>query len=153
MKTISINSMYSLVENHPEKVRFSMLGQARDAISPSCEDRINYLKEQFNNILDNLVPTEVIVSYILFDKVTIDKFIKIQKRNQHKFYEFSKDPYLKIASKFKYSDSLLEFLENNGKEVSQRQNKVRRLARKLIYLRNNILKALKELGGEKFKQK
>jgi len=142
-----------MLENQPEKVRFSMIEQARDARGAAWDDRINYLKEQFNNILDNLVPIEVVLSYLVFDKITMDKFIKIQKRKQHKFHESSQDPYIEVASKFKYSDALIRFLEVNGKEVIQRHNKVRKWARKLINVRNNLLKSLSELGGDRYIRK
>ena len=137
-----------MIENQPEKVRFSMLEQAREGHGGFWEDRVNYLKEQFNNILDSLVPLEVTFCYLLFDKITIDKFVKLQKRKQHKFHEGSKDPYIEAVSKFKYSDILIEYMEKQGKNILHRHNQVRKWARKLINVRNNLLKSLKGLDDE-----
>ena len=55
---------------------------------------------------------------------------------------------MKSLLNFKYSDALLKFLERTGNEIPQRHNKVRRWVRKLINVRNHLLKYLKELAND-----
>jgi len=47
-----------LFDKDPEKVSYPMLEQLRDSIGPYGEERITYLKEQFLNIITNVVPFE-----------------------------------------------------------------------------------------------
>jgi len=47
-----------MYRNDPDSVKYSMIEQARDAVGPYGEDRIIYIKKQFKQIMENILPWE-----------------------------------------------------------------------------------------------
>mmetsp|Transcript_107 Transcript_107/g.102 ORF Transcript_107/g.102 Transcript_107/m.102 type:complete len:170 (+) Transcript_107:347-856(+) len=132
-----------MIQNNPENVRYSMIVQARENISPGSSERIDFLKQKFKDILENLVPKEIQSSLVYFDNMSIQKWLKIQKASK---YKFSNNPSGNVMvdnwHKFKYSKKVVDYWEKYGKAYLGKINYVRKWARKLIFVRNKLIKAV-----------
>ena len=68
-----------MIKTNPEGVRYSMIVQAKEDVSPNSPTRIAFLKEHFDKILDNILPLEAKAALVHFDNMSIQKWLKIQK--------------------------------------------------------------------------
>jgi len=57
-RIINTNRLPAMYRIDPESVKYSMFEQARDSVGPYGEDRIAYIKKQFKQIFENILPWE-----------------------------------------------------------------------------------------------
>jgi len=61
----------------PSSVKYSMYEQSRDDVGPFGKIRIAFLKEQFNNIIENLIPMEQRIALCTFDNIQMHRLVKL----------------------------------------------------------------------------
>mmetsp|Transcript_20347 Transcript_20347/g.18014 ORF Transcript_20347/g.18014 Transcript_20347/m.18014 type:complete len:147 (+) Transcript_20347:231-671(+) len=118
-KSININNLPKMYSEDPNKVNYSMLVQSRENSMPYSTERIKYLKELFNDILKNVLPIENQATLVVFDHISIGKWVKLQNSKQHKFVKNEKndkektleEKIIEICTEYKYSPNLVEYFK------------------------------------------
>mmetsp|Transcript_18507 Transcript_18507/g.16385 ORF Transcript_18507/g.16385 Transcript_18507/m.16385 type:complete len:97 (-) Transcript_18507:317-607(-) len=80
-----------MLKSEPEKVRYAMMNQCKENVSPYSRERVGFIKELFEQILDNLLPSDYRATCVVFDYVSISKWLRIQKTSQQKYLKGEKE--------------------------------------------------------------
>ena len=109
--------------------------------------RINYLKKQFRNIIENVIPLENQLMLVLFEHIPISKLIRMKNSSRYKFMDRKSTgiPLLDDFVETQVSDDLINFVESHGKNFLKILQEMRRLVKKLVYVRNKIFETLTSL--------
>ncbi|CAI2369007.1 unnamed protein product [Moneuplotes crassus] len=110
--------------------------------------RIQLMKKSFRGIIDNILPRESQMMLVLFEYVPVSKFIRMKNLSRYKYLD-RKSVGIPELDEFieKYlSNTLIEFIEAFGKRYLKTLQEIRRLTRKLVYIRNKLLQTLASLS-------
>lgn len=106
------------------------------------------MKKHFRGIIENILPRESKLLLVLFEYVPVSKFIRMKNLSRYKYLD-RKSVGIPDLDDFieKYlSNSLIEFIEAFGKRYLKTLQEVRRLTKKLVYIRNKLLQTLASLS-------
>jgi len=126
----------------PQEVRFSTIDQAFTNMS---EMRVEYIKQGFNDILQNISSTGTKCFRAMFKSTRMTEIIrrvKLKKR-QAKYKDKNKNPLEHFFDK-KWSNNFEEFIISERLDIWKYFRIISTSAQKLIELRNQILNATKD---------
>lgn len=80
-------------------------------------ERVNYLKDQFRNIIDNVLSFESKLSLILFDQIPLSKLIRLLSGSKNKFMKRKStgNEALDMILSTEVSEEMIDFLKLRGK--------------------------------------
>lgn len=113
-------------------------------------ERVKYLKSQFKNIVDNIVPPEIKICLLMFDHIPLSKFLRLIGGTRNKFMQRKStgNVVLDMALQTEMSEEIVTFLKTRGKEFIKNIQEIRRMVRKLVYVRNKIFELLKKCESD-----
>ena len=142
------NSLPKMFKNNPDSVKYSMYEQIKESVGVYGSDRIDYLKQQFRNILENVLPFEIKLSMFMFDKISISKWVRYQRKSRKKYTDnvSTGNPIVDKLLEVKLSTSVVEAMKRHGKDYIKLLNGLKKLISKFVYVRNKIFQCLKEIS-------
>jgi len=75
----------NLIKNNPTKIKESEVKALDETVGINGTERITFIKAQFRNIIDNVLPFESQLSLILFDQIPLSKLIRLMSGSKNKF--------------------------------------------------------------------
>ncbi|CAI2373613.1 unnamed protein product [Moneuplotes crassus] len=134
------NSENSLInENKPENGLCTRKEDSNEYLPGINVEKIPILRKHFQEILDNILTVEGQIAIVVFDNVSISKFIKIANSERKKFMKRKEeDPVMKQILETKISKRLINFVREHGKDYMKILQDIRKAVRKLVYVRNKI---------------
>ncbi|CAI2375771.1 unnamed protein product [Moneuplotes crassus] len=142
------NHLAQKLQKNPEEVRFSTWEQTREKVANYSDERIDYLKKRFNDILDNMLNLHSKTYQALNRKITIKNYLKktkIKKRYKKGLDKTSElpdpeDVYLDCQ----FSTENLEFVKRNQDYLMKYMKQIKKIAQSLVVLRNKLLNIYSE---------
>lgn len=150
------NNLPKMIKNTPELIKYSMIEQTRESVGAYGTDRMEFLKQQFRNIIDNVLPSEDKVSLILFDNMTLTKWLKIHRAQRKKYFKpvQTGNPIVDGVYQAKFSVDLVNHMEKYGKEYIKIISNIRKTIQQLFSLRDKLFGLLGEYSElDKMKDK
>ncbi|CAI2359701.1 unnamed protein product [Moneuplotes crassus] len=143
-----------MVQENPTKVKDIKVETIDDSVGIYGKERIQYLKDQFKNIIDNIVPFEIKICLLLFDHIPLSKFLRMVGGSRNKFMErkTTGNQILDLIIQTEMSDEIYHFLKEKGKEFTKNIQMIRKLVRSLVHTRNKIFQLLKQCNSEDAKK-
>ena len=71
--------LLNLIKHDPEQVRFTMIDSVLQSVGDFGTERVSFLKDWFRKILENVIPIDSKAAIVLFDNISLSKFIKKHK--------------------------------------------------------------------------
>mmetsp|Transcript_19318 Transcript_19318/g.17136 ORF Transcript_19318/g.17136 Transcript_19318/m.17136 type:complete len:323 (-) Transcript_19318:45-1013(-) len=135
-----------LCMENPEKIKLSLVEQNREEIGAYGDARVSFLKEQFNNIIENIVPTEMKFALMLGDFIPVSKFVRMARSKCNKFQpnKLANSAFGRGILKITWSDRCLEFFKVSGTKYVNLMREVRENIQELVKLRNKTLNTLQD---------
>ncbi|CAI2374315.1 unnamed protein product [Moneuplotes crassus] len=135
------------LKNDPSSKNYSMIDKVSQDIRDASEDRINFIKEQFNNILSNMLslPTRCYAS--IFKSMSVkeyDMYCSSKKRKKKYFskkIESAKD----IFTQYTFSESLSKYMIHYSSSAVKMYKRVEAIAQELILQRNKLFNLVYEM--------
>ncbi|CAI2374404.1 unnamed protein product [Moneuplotes crassus] len=131
------------LKKFPNDVSYSMMEQTRDDVGPFGRIRVEYLKEQFNNIIENCLPFGIKSMMYTFHKIPIYQWLKFQAGSKKKYAEYNIGEDYELIKKCRISKKGLEFFRDNNREINTTLFNLKKWIRKLVYVRNKLFHTLK----------
>ncbi|CAI2374835.1 unnamed protein product [Moneuplotes crassus] len=129
--------------NNPEEVRYSALEQSYQQISDFSDQRNEFIKTSFKNILDSLMNPENKAWRVSFKNCTPTQLKRkfCCKKRILKCVDKDHPDYIEsvLAETDLPSPQIVQFIEEYGKDIQSYMKKMASLAQKLVKIRNEIL--------------
>ncbi|CAI2370644.1 unnamed protein product [Moneuplotes crassus] len=143
------NKMSHILIKNPEQARYSQLEQGWDHITDYSDERINYIKDLFKKILDNMVNLESKCTIACLKNNKPSEILRKARtpNKRDKYSAKSTQGDLKsidigdIFYKGPFSQGFINFLTKDGKKLLPIYKTISKLAKKLTCLRNELLNA------------
>ena len=68
-----------MLRNNPEKVRYTLIDQAKEVIGTYGSARVRVIKAAFRTVIDHLVPLESKLCMAIFDNIPLSKWVRVMK--------------------------------------------------------------------------
>ncbi|CAI2375680.1 unnamed protein product [Moneuplotes crassus] len=147
MKTFYITKMSKIILENPSEARFSTIEQAVEHSSDCCDERVDYIKQCFNKILENIVNIEGKCIIACLQKTKPSEMVRRIKTHKNKL-KYQPSNILTNPSEidigtiyfqYTYSPGFIKFAESGGVQMMKTYKKISKCAQNLIKLRNEIL--------------
>ncbi|CAI2364530.1 unnamed protein product [Moneuplotes crassus] len=140
------NILPNLIQKNPEKVKYTLMEQNKDIADVNGAARISFLKSQFRNIIQNVLPFNAIVTLLVFDEFKIEQWIKLRNKLSDPAPDLSNLEVPSDFTIFKLSDPIVKFFTHHGKDLITNLREIRSLMQSLVKTRNKLFRRLKELS-------
>ncbi|CAI2365642.1 unnamed protein product [Moneuplotes crassus] len=109
--------------------------------------RMELMKQHLSEIIENIIPPENKLMLVLFEYVPVSKFIRMKNLSRYKYLD-RKSVGIPLLDEFiesYLSDSLIDFIEAYGKRYLKTLQEVRRVVKKLVYIKSKLSQTLTSL--------
>mmetsp|Transcript_374 Transcript_374/g.349 ORF Transcript_374/g.349 Transcript_374/m.349 type:complete len:216 (-) Transcript_374:19-666(-) len=135
------------IKDNPKEVRFTTIELASEHSSDWSQDRINFLKKNFKNIIDNIVSLETKCFIGCFKDVKMQDLAKKMKNKKRRYkYQNKKIEELR-NSLFEgdWSEALLKGMDKYANIIDKKYKIIRKIVQTLVKLRNQLFNTYQEL--------
>ncbi|CAI2363965.1 unnamed protein product [Moneuplotes crassus] len=139
------NTLPKLIEKNPEKVKFTLMDQNKELSGLNGKTRMSFLKTQFKNIIQNVIPFSELSLLYNFDSITIPEWAKLREELAKPIPDLSK---IKVPSNFKetkISNQFTKFFTIHGEKIITNLREIRNQIRELVKVRNRMFKSMKKI--------
>ncbi|CAI2375074.1 unnamed protein product [Moneuplotes crassus] len=137
------NTIAKKLQNNPDEVRFSTIEQAHEPVYDWSDERVQFIKKLFKDIIDNLLGLQSKCYHSAIKEFPINKLIKMQKnkKRQKKYFDKAQEPKTPkdLNIQIQLSDKVLEMINNSSKFFNTYIKQTRKIAQTLIIQRNKLL--------------
>ncbi|CAI2369775.1 unnamed protein product [Moneuplotes crassus] len=147
------NNIFKKVKNEPDNLRHTMIQQAYENIGEFSPARIELVKKQFKEILDNIVAFDTKVIHCCFKGMTVKEFVQKQRRKRNiKFIrkkgDNSYNAAREIFNEYKFSDEMVNIMGEETADYLKLTRKIQKIAQQLVQLRNDLINTWKGIHDE-----
>ncbi|CAI2373021.1 unnamed protein product [Moneuplotes crassus] len=134
------NSVLKELRHHPENIRFTMISQHTISVSEYSDLRINFIKELFRKILENMNSLSVKASYACMKNLSKREVnATVSGKRRYKFINKKVKHAKDYLFDYKFSDDAVKYFCKEDHPVKIICRKVKKLNQQLIKLRNKII--------------
>ncbi len=125
-----------MIDKNPKNVRQTMIQQNKDIVGIYGTARIDYLKELFIKIIDNIVPFHIKVFLFQFTSFKMTDWLKlkeIKKKDLNTPITSLKD--IKVLQNYKDNNCtslLVDYIKNNGNILKQQLDQLKLILHQLV---------------------
>ncbi|CAI2375160.1 unnamed protein product [Moneuplotes crassus] len=141
------NTMKKNLKKEPEEVRFSMIEQSVEEVRDCSEIRINYIKQCFSNIINNIASVGSKAFSAIFNEMKVKDYAQClqAKKRKRKYFEKEVETAKDIFLAYEFSEittkNFLEYKNKTYRNCKKLKNMVHQIAR----VRNELLNCYKEI--------
>ncbi|CAI2372863.1 unnamed protein product [Moneuplotes crassus] len=138
--------LYPGVRENPDEIRFSTLEQTSEHTADYSNERIDFIKKAFRDIISNVASLQTKTLQSCHKNMHVSEWIKKckAKRNQKYTYKTATTPE-DIFLEHRFSEGVQNFLEKDGRSLATCRRKIQRIVQKLIEARNQLFNIYNEM--------
>ncbi|CAI2370126.1 unnamed protein product [Moneuplotes crassus] len=140
------NTLPKLIQKNPEKVKYTLMEQNKDIADVYGAARIAFLKSQFRNIIQSVLPFNAIVTLLAFDEFKIEDWTKIQEKVIEPAPDHPESNTPPPPQQSQLSESIMKYFMLHGESLLHNLREIRSLMQTLMTIRNKLFRRLKELS-------
>ena len=117
-----------MLKENPDMVKYSMIQQSRELVGVNGKYRVSFIKDQFKNILDNVVNLEARSAIVMYSKIPVSKWARIAGATPQKFNQKSRtgDKDFDEVVETEISEDLINFVKTHGKKYFKNYDNIKR---------------------------
>ncbi|CAI2373390.1 unnamed protein product [Moneuplotes crassus] len=141
------NTFMKNLRKEPDSVTLSMYHQYSDQYKEWSDNRRNYIKEQFDKIINEVVPFETKCYQALFRSITLKDLLKNQdaKRRHKKFFDKAFESPKDILWKIRFSDTFKKKTREFGSNFIKLLKRYQSIVKGIVIQRNKLLNIYSEV--------
>ncbi|CAI2374273.1 unnamed protein product [Moneuplotes crassus] len=135
------------IKKDPSSIRYSMIDKVAQDMRDASEDRINFIKEQFNNILSNMLSLPTRCNVSIFKSMSVKEYDMYcsNKKRKKKYFSKKIESAKDIFTQYTFSEPLSKYMIYYSSFAVKIFGRFESVAQELVLQRNKLFNLINEM--------